>query len=155
MTEPQHTLDIGGVSRRLRYRFSDWARAERIAGIGLRSGWGVPLTTPAQMLPQLLLVGLNHGMPDLTLDKAADLVDFETEDELLAGCVKALYDYEPTAKKKLEALAEALKLNNAPSQELTTLIELIQSTSTTESGPSENTIAISTAKKSKTSRHDS
>ena len=151
MTEPQHKLNIGGVERRLRYRFSDWSRAERIAGVGLRSGWGLPLTTPAQMLPQLLLVGLNHGMPDLTLDSAADLVDFETEDELLAGCVKALYDYEPIAKKKLEALAAALAANNEPNQDLMTLIELIQSTSTTGSGPSANIIAISAPKKSKIS----
>ena len=150
MIEPQHTVDIGGVERRLRFRFSDWARGERLSGVGLRSGWGIPITTPAQMLPILLLVGLNHEMPGLTLDAAADLVTFETEDALIEACVRAVYDYDPVSKKKLEALAEATKTAGMQNQELTMLIELIHSITTTESGPSANSTPISPRKKSKT-----
>lgn len=148
--EPQHVVTIGGVERRLRYRFADWSRAERISGVGIRSGWGVPITTPAQMLPMLLLVGLNHCMPSLTLDGAAELVEYETEDALLHSCLTAMYDYEPSAKKKLQALKEVSDAMGQPSMELSMFLELIQPTTTTESGPSQNTTAISAKKKSKT-----
>ena len=150
MIEPQHVVTIGGVERRLRYRFSDWARGERISGVGLRSGWGIPITTPAQMLPMLLLVGLNHEMPGLSIDSAADLVTFETEDELLEACVKAVYDYDPVSKKKLEALEAATKGAGLQHQELTMLVELIRSITGADSGLSSNTVAISPRKKSKT-----
>lgn len=142
MIEPLHTIETGGVSRRLRYRFSDWARGERISGVGIRSGWGIPITTPAQMLPMLLLVGLNHEMPGLTLDSAADLVTFEREDELLEACVKAVYDYDPVSKKKLEALETATKAAGLQHQELTMLVELIRSTIGDASGHSSSTDAI-------------
>ena len=141
MIEPQHTVEIGGATRRLRYRFSDWARGERIAGIGIRSGWGIPLTTPAQILPMLLLVGLSHEMPHLTLESAADLVSFETEDALLEACVKAVYDYDPVSKKKLEALHQATKAAGLQHQELTILLELIRSITGTDSGLSSSTDA--------------
>lgn len=150
MIEPQHSIEIGGVTRRLRYRFSDWARAERIAETGLRSGWGIPITTPAQMLPKMLLVGLNHEMPGLTLDSAAELIDYDTEDAIMAACVRAVYDYEPAAQKKMETAEQILQSQGLPSQELTMLLGLIRSTSGTDSKPFAVSPSTSTKRKSKT-----
>ena len=98
----------------------------------------------------LLLVGLNHEMPGLSLDSAADLVTFEAEDQLLEACIKAVYDYDPISKKKLEALEAATQTAGLQYQELTMLVELIRSITGTGSGPSSNTVAISPRKKSKT-----
>jgi hypothetical protein len=153
LTEPQHSIVIEGVERRLRYRFVDWSRAERIAGIGIRSGWGVPLTTPAQMLPMMLLAGLNHCVAGLTLDGAAELVTYDNEDALMLSCVQAIYDYEPAAKKKLEAAAAALA--NQPEYSMVSmLLELIQSTIGTGSTPSADTDSDSTPTPLTTSQPD-
>ena len=150
MIEPQHVVNIGGVERRLRFRIPDWFHAERISGVGIRSGYGIPITTPSQMLPMLLLVGLNHEIPGLTLDKAVEFIDFENEDYLFEACLKAVYDYDPASKKKLQALEAGSRAIGKPNQELSMLIELILSITTTESGPLQNITAISTKKKSKT-----
>jgi hypothetical protein len=150
MIEPEHCIEIGGVKRRLRYRVSDWFRAERASGIGLRSGYGVPIASVAQMVPMLLFVGILHENPRLTLDSAADLIGYEQEDEIFEACVKAVYDYDPVSKKKLEALAEATKETSSPNPELMILIELIRSITTTASGPSQSIAADSPRRKSKT-----
>ena len=115
----------------------------------MRSGYGVPLASMGEMVPMILFVGLFHEDPKLTLEKAAELITFEEEDAIFEACVKAIYDYDPVSKKKLEALAEATKAAGLQNQELTMLVELIRSITTTESGPSPSITAISQPKKPK------
>ncbi len=147
MIEPQHTIEIGGATQRLRYRYIDWMKAEQAAGTGIRSGWGIPITTPAQMLPMMLLVGLNHCIPALNLDKAAELIEFQREDEMMAACIRAILDYDPTVKKKLLQLSEAA---GTQMPELLMLIELIQLATTSESGLLPSTTDTSASEKSET-----
>lgn len=152
MIEPQHTLEIGGVTRRLRYRYIDWMKAEQSAGTGIRSNWGIPITTPAQMLPMMLLAGLNHEIPGLNLDKAAELIEFDREDDMFAACIRAIYDYDPNVKKKLIQLA-AVAGPQMP--DVLMLLELIQLATTSEFGLSPSTTETSANEKPETSPPDS
>lgn len=147
MFEPKHKIDIGGAEQRLRYRYIDWMKAEQAAGTGIRSAWGVPLSTPAQMLPMMLLVGLNHAMPGLNLEKAAELIEFDREDELIGACIRAIYDYDPAAKKKVQDLAGIVGKERP---ELLMFVELIQLATTSEFGLLPNTTDTSANEKPET-----
>ena len=154
MIEPKHTIVIGGVERRLRFRLSDWARAEMSEGRELRTSIGIPSARSSAILEAtLLFVGLRHEMPDLTLDKAFDFLDFENEDTVAEACLRAIYDYEPKALERVKAAQTAMEASKEPLPlEAQQFFDLIQRITTTESGDSAATIATSQPSKSKTLR---
>lgn len=118
--EPQIAITIGGHARRLRLRHRDLATAEmRLAQEGHPISLVGPGSAPFWFASQgghqagvLLLAGLLHEQPDLTLDAVRDLITFENAeyvDERLAAAVEAYLRpfLESQAKKVASALAQA------------------------------------------------
>jgi hypothetical protein len=116
--EPNITIEIGGRRRRLRLRHRDLATAEmRLAAEGHPLSLVGPGSAPFWFSNQgghqagvLLMAGLLHEAPDLTLDAARDLITFDNADyvdEVLAAAVDGYL--RPFLESQVKRIAKAIE----------------------------------------------
>ncbi len=128
----EHSVEISGRRYALRYEHRDFARAEGRLGFALLGPpaaefWG--RGGPAYQTGVLLFVGLLHAIPDLTLERAQDMITWENAAEI----EQAVFD----------AFSEALRLsaNHEPSGEGQAAGPFDEMTTGSSSGPSPESIS--------------